>query len=88
MVPVGAMLVGSIEWDFDPAVTSTPTSFKKGDDLGCFKYGGSTVILIFPEEANVQFDADLVASSQGKQVETVVKVGERIGKVGAVAAQA
>lgn len=75
------MLVGAIEWDNDPSGPSGPVSFKKGDDLGCFKYGGSTVILIFPEEANVKFDEDLVRSSEGK-LETVVRVGEHIGRVG------
>jgi phosphatidylserine decarboxylase len=82
LVAVGAMLVGAIEWTRDPETSSEPVTFKKGDDLGCFKYGGSTVIAIFPEEANILWDSDLVASSE-KKLETVVKVGEHIGKVGA-----
>lgn len=49
----------------------------KGDELGYFAYGGSTCILLFKAGA-VQFDEDLVATSQ-QGLETLVRMGERIG---------
>ncbi|KIO19439.1 hypothetical protein M407DRAFT_246158 [Tulasnella calospora MUT 4182] len=62
----------------------------KGEDLGFFQYGGSTVILVAPEGI-VEWDEDLVANSSGlsgvkgvedgKPLETLVRVGERIGRV-------
>lgn len=76
------MLVGAIEWDRDPSTSTEAVSVVKGDDLGCFKYGGSTVIAVFPEDANIQWDADLIAAGE-KRLETVVRVGEHIGRVGA-----
>ncbi|KAF8300478.1 hypothetical protein DL93DRAFT_2067615 [Clavulina sp. PMI_390] len=78
-VAIGAMLVGAIEWDSAPEATAT---VKKGEDMGCFKYGGSTCIAIFPEEAHIKWDEDLIKAGQ-KGVETVIKVGEHIGIVGA-----
>ncbi|PVG04437.1 hypothetical protein CPB86DRAFT_803843 [Serendipita vermifera] len=38
----------------------------KGEELGWFQYGGSTVICVFPEEAHVTWDEDLVNASTGK----------------------
>jgi len=83
-VTVGALLVGSIKWNNVAVSANDPVQVKKGDDLGSFQYGGSTCICIFPEEARVQWDPDLVAASE-KQLETVVKVGEHIGKIGPAA---
>ncbi|KAG8936764.1 hypothetical protein FRC00_007790 [Tulasnella sp. 408] len=84
-VSVGALLVGSIGWSKNPG-----DSVMKGEDLGFFQYGGSTVILVAPE-GTVEWDEDLVANSSGlsgvkgvedgKPLETLVRVGERIGRV-------
>merc|ERR1712093_591595 len=72
MVSVGAMLVGSI------AHTRAPgAQVEKGEELGYFAYGGSTVIAVFPKNF-IKFDDDLVKYSK-QALETVVKVGERIG---------
>ncbi|KAK0520839.1 hypothetical protein OC834_006885 [Tilletia horrida] len=74
MVAVGAMLVGSINWtDFTQGRT-----VQRGDEQGFFAYGGSTCIAIFPPSARVEWDADLLKNSQDG-VETMVRVGERIG---------
>ncbi|KAG0284443.1 phosphatidylserine decarboxylase [Linnemannia gamsii] len=54
------------------------TKLEKGDELGYFAYGGSTCILLFKKNA-VQFDQDLTESSK-KGVETLVRVGEQIGR--------
>jgi len=74
LVAVGAMLVGSIGWS-----KVGGQEVQKGEDLGFFQYGGSTTILIAPE-GKVTWDADLVRASE-TPVETLVKVGERIGRI-------
>lgn len=74
-VAIGAMLVGSIGWSKKPG-----ESVKKGEELGWFQYGGSTVILVSPsqDQTGLQFDADLVSNSE-KSTETVVTMGTQIG---------
>jgi len=51
---------------------------KRGEDLGYFAYGGSTVIVLFPREMGVVFDEDLVRMSEAG-VETVLEVGMGVG---------
>ncbi|KAL5498145.1 hypothetical protein ACEPAH_2275 [Sanghuangporus vaninii] len=71
VVAVGALLVGSINWE-----RKRGEIVEKGERLGYFKYGGSTVICIFPE--GVIWDGDLVQSSE-EGIEVLVKAGEKIG---------
>ncbi|KAG8756244.1 hypothetical protein FRC14_003259 [Serendipita sp. 396] len=70
-VAIGALLVGSVGWSF-----KVGEQVKKGDDLGWFQYGGSTVVCIFPEQANVTWDEDLTKAStgewQGKEVPEIM----------------
>ncbi|KAG0047502.1 hypothetical protein BGZ83_007451 [Gryganskiella cystojenkinii] len=73
-ISIGALLVGSIELT---GAQEVGNHVKKGDELGYFAYGGSTCILLFKKGA-VEFDQDLIESSK-KGVETLVKMGERIG---------
>ncbi|KAI6010719.1 phosphatidylserine decarboxylase-domain-containing protein [Pisolithus orientalis] len=81
IVAVGALLVGSIVWTYNNEI-------KRGDEVGYFAYGGSTVIAVFPPGL-IQFDEDLVLNSTGKSVaangqgsiETLVKVGYSLGKM-------
>lgn len=70
------MLVGSIGWS--PGAVQGAT-VQRGDELGYFAYGGSTVIAVFPPEAQVEWDADLKKNSQELNMETMVRVGERLG---------
>jgi phosphatidylserine decarboxylase len=73
-VTIGALLVGSIGW----TDRSEGYRAKKGDDVGWFQYGGSTVIIVLPGDS-IKWDEDLVgASEQGFEVQ--VRVGERIGQ--------
>ncbi|KAJ7449678.1 phosphatidylserine decarboxylase-domain-containing protein [Mycena latifolia] len=74
-VAIGALLVGSIAWTNggEPG-----KAVKKGDELGYFAYGGSTVVAVFPKGV-IEFDADLVANSM-VPVETLVKVGNSLGR--------
>lgn len=75
VVAVGAMLVGSIK--YNPGIEVGAT-VKRGQTLGAFYYGGSTVITIF-QKGEVVFDEDLVRNSTESNCETLVSVGWRIG---------
>ncbi len=78
IVAVGALLVGSVGWD-----KKVGESVSKGDGLGYFQYGGSTVIVVLPGSdvagMHVRWDDDLVKNSDGA-LETLVRAGERIGQ--------
>ena len=54
---------------------------QRGEDLGYFAYGGSTVIVLFPGEMQVRFDEDLVGNSV-LGMETILEVGMGIGICG------
>jgi phosphatidylserine decarboxylase len=64
IIAVGAMLVGSIL--YNPGI-SPGTEIRRGECLGAFRYGGSTVIVLFPR-GEVVLDEDLVKNSTGGQV--------------------
>src|SRR5271156_3201962 len=51
IVAIGALLVGSIAW-----TVKEGDKVSKGDELGYFAYGGSTVIVLFPDEMAAEFD--------------------------------
>lgn len=71
-IPVGALFVGSI------ITTYTPTeSYAKGDELGYFAFGGSTIILVFKKNA-IQLDHKLLDNSRS-DLETPIKMGQPIG---------
>lgn len=71
MIEVGATFVGTIKQTY-----KSNTNLKKGDEKGYFKFGGSTVILIFKKDT-VVFDNDLLINSQNG-FETSVLMGEQI----------
>ncbi|KAK7423113.1 phosphatidylserine decarboxylase [Neonectria punicea] len=72
VICVGAMMVGS-----------TVITRKEGDhvrraeELGYFKFGGSTILLLF-EPGKMVFDNDLVANAN-EALETLIRVGMSIG---------
>jgi len=72
MAEVGATMVGSIEQ------TYKGSSVNKGVEKGYFKFGGSTVVLLF-KKSKIQIDKDLLINT-AKGYETTVKMGERIGE--------
>lgn len=74
LVSIGALLVGSI------VLTNAEEDkrLKKGEEMGYFQYGGSTVIAVFPKDT-VEWDEDLLSNSD-QSVETLVQVNERIGQ--------
>ena len=45
-VAIGALLVGSIVWT---AGAQKGKQVKRGDELGYFAYGGSTIVVLFPK---------------------------------------
>jgi len=82
VIAVGATMVGSIHLlcDATPGANGQPefVPHKKGDQMGYFAFGGSTVIALF-ERGSVRFDDDLVKNTK-KPMETLVKVNTKIGK--------
>lgn len=73
VVSIGALLVGSIVM----TNAEPEKELQKGQEMGYFQYGGSTVIAIFPKDT-VKWDEDLMTNSE-KSIETFVVMGERIG---------
>lgn len=71
-VEVGALLVGKIHNN------KGIKKIKKGQEKGYFMFGGSTVILLLKKDT-VIFDSDLLKNSKNGY-ETLVKLGEKIGK--------
>ena len=76
IIAVGAMLVGSIAYNTGIQVGA---EVRRGQCLGKFQYGGSTVITLFPA-GEVEFDGDLIKNSTEANCETLVQVGWRIGR--------
>ncbi|KAI9019664.1 phosphatidylserine decarboxylase-domain-containing protein [Hyaloraphidium curvatum] len=74
IVAIGAMLVGSIVW-----TVKEGQELKRMDEMGMFKFGGSTVVMLI-QKGIAQLDEDLLANS-AKALETVVQVGNRIGEL-------
>lgn len=73
MIPVGAMFVGTIEY-----TKQLPASLEKGEELGYFAFGGSSVILLLPR-AVLQIRSDLTAYT-ARGFEVAVKIGEPLGR--------
>lgn len=71
MAEVGATMVGSI------VQTYAGQFVNKGDEKGYFKFGGSTVVLLF-EKGKISLDNDLLRHSL-EGYETSLKQGEKIG---------
>ncbi|WPH02357.1 Hypothetical protein R9X50_00522000 [Acrodontium crateriforme] len=72
VICVGAMMVGSTV-----ITRKKGEHVKRAEELGYFKFGGSTLLCIF-EPGVMKFDEDLIANSQGA-LETLIRVGMSIG---------
>ncbi|KAL4992646.1 phosphatidylserine decarboxylase-domain-containing protein [Aspergillus falconensis] len=72
VICVGAMMVGSTV-----ITRQAGEKVARAEELGYFKFGGSTLLLLF-EEGKINFDADLVDNSRGA-LETLVRVGMSVG---------
>ncbi|WP_428742005.1 phosphatidylserine decarboxylase [Tenacibaculum sp.] len=73
IAPVGATMVGSIIETYTP---NTPV--KKGDEMGYFAFGGSTIVILV-NNSKITIDQDILDNTKNK-METFVKMGEKIGK--------
>lgn len=69
---VGAMGVGKIVETYTPSV-----KYKKGDEMGYFKFGASTVCLLFRKGVIKPADEKFIRNSE-KMIETAVKQGQLI----------
>ncbi|KAK2745327.1 hypothetical protein FQN55_006232 [Onygenales sp. PD_40] len=72
VICVGAMMVGSTV-----ITREAGEKVSRADELGYFKFGGSTLLLLF-EPGKMNYDTDLVGNSQ-EALETLVRVGMSIG---------
>ena len=72
IMEVGAMLVGKVVNNHEEA------SVKRGEEKGRFEFGGSTIIACL-EKGRIVIDKDILCNS-AKEIETMVKMGEKIGK--------
>ncbi|KAI9724271.1 MAG: hypothetical protein M1828_003695 [Chrysothrix sp. TS-e1954] len=81
VIAVGAMLVGSIK--YVGGCEKAGTQISRGQCLGAFYYGGSTVLMLYPK-GEVALDEDLVKRSTTEKYpcETIMKVGWRVGSGG------
>lgn len=70
-VEVGALLVGKI------ANRQQEGSFRRGEEKGMFLYGGSTIVVLL-EKDRARIDAEFFENTE-RSLETIVKIGERIG---------
>jgi len=74
-VSVGALMVASINFT---GANSVGAQLKKGDEMGYFAYGGSTLILVF-QKGKIKWDQDLLDTSE-KSLETLVRVGNHVAQ--------
>ncbi|KAH7926362.1 hypothetical protein BV22DRAFT_1009284 [Leucogyrophana mollusca] len=79
-VCVGAMMVGSIK-----TTVQEGEQVKRGQELGYFAFGGSTIVVLF-EKGMVEWDEDLVVNGRAS-LETLVRVGMGIGRCRSVQAR-
>ncbi len=73
-VVVGATCVGTINYTHK---LNHPA--KKGDEMGYFSFGGSTLILLF-EPGKIKLSEDILENSK-KSIETLVKMGTPLGEL-------
>jgi len=74
-VAIGATNVGTV--DIHAPFRKAGTQVKKGDEIGLFQFGGSSIIVAF-EKGRIQFDEDLLSVSQ-RRIMVSVEVGMSLG---------
>ncbi|KAJ5768210.1 hypothetical protein N7533_000793 [Penicillium manginii] len=72
VICVGAMMVGSTV-----ITRKAGEKVSRAEELGYFKFGGSTLLVLF-EEGVINFDKDLADNSKGS-LETLIRVGMSVG---------
>ena len=71
-IEVGALLVGKIV-----NIHNGEYKFSKGEEKGYFEFGGSTIVLMV-KKGVLEIDEDIALNSK-EHIETLVKVGTKIG---------
>lgn len=71
VIPVGATMVGSLNSTFIPN-----SLVEKGQEMGYFAFGGSTVVLLF-DSKHFKINADLLQNTKNN-LETFLHMGEQI----------
>ena len=74
VIPVGATMVGSLNSTYEPN-----TFVKKGQEMGYFAFGGSTVVLLF-DSAKFKIAEDLIQNTKDS-FETYVKMGAKLAAI-------
>lgn len=69
-IEVGALMVGKI-------VNEKKDKFIKGEEKGHFEFGGSTIIMLINKDISIN---EKILENSNKDIETIVKLGENIGK--------
>lgn len=77
VVAIGAMLVGSIK--YVDGVEQPGSQIRRGQCLGKFLYGGSTVLVFYPKGEIIDEDIVKYSTDPTGPCETLVRVGERVG---------
>ena len=72
VIPVGAVCVGSIHYTYDHG-----QKVDKGDEMGYFSFGGSTLILLF-EPGRIKISDDILSKTK-EGIETLAKMGTPLG---------
>ena len=72
VIPVGATMVGSLNSTYE-----ANTLVHKGQEMGYFAFGGSTVVLLF-DATRFKIDQDLLKNTKN-QLETYLKMGDSLG---------
>ena len=71
IVSVGALMVGKIVSTYTP-----DKAYKKGDEMGYFSFGGSSLVLLF-ERDMLHIEQEFEAHSK-ENYETAVVMGQRV----------
>lgn len=72
LAPVGATMVGGIIETY-----TANNEITKGDEMGYFAFGGSTVVILIDKD-KIKIDSDILANTKNR-IETFVRMGEKIG---------
>ncbi|EPQ55345.1 phosphatidylserine decarboxylase [Gloeophyllum trabeum ATCC 11539] len=75
-VAIGATDVGTVQ--LNEYVKTVGHQVKKGDEVGLFEFGGSSIVVAF-ERGRIEFDEDLVKVSE-QRMEMDVEVGMSLGR--------
>lgn len=71
LIPVGALCVGKISTTYLPQ-----KKYLKGDEVGYFSFGGSTVVLVCKPNT-ISINNQIISNSKNN-IETPVKMGEKV----------